>query len=391
MQWKIVTKKDGKYDIPFEWLKFHYYDALNTLFKIENSLRVFVYVVLKCKYRERWEERPIQSDAGTQATIASIAKRRINQEEKYGYLRNPVSCSMMYLTTGELIRFITSDAHWTLFRKYFSGAKEVIRLKLDEISSVRNTLAHFRPLSRNCVDFIKQNALQVLHSVEKFFSEVMVQYKVVPTNTDDQWYKELSVLTEDSDVLSFFQSQSEDWVRVQIKYDCPIVFIKDYIGQISYNVLTIKTPAILVHYPELAGMISYITESLPFDWIVQKLPPLFGKEVNLVFSRDLLDDEHAKVRSVLSELLLRITEETRMIKQDYLARGEIVDLVRVNAIRDKASNGEIYWQVNQQALSVPVSHHDPPEYWGSFHYPVRGNFITDTYLYPWFSPAEWQK
>ena len=47
MEWKQSSEKDGATVIPSNWIYIHYYEALNTLFRVENSLRVFVYVVLK--------------------------------------------------------------------------------------------------------------------------------------------------------------------------------------------------------------------------------------------------------------------------------------------------------------------------------------------------------
>ena len=54
MEWKKSEKKDGNtYQIPERWLHLYYYEALNVLFRFENSLRVFVYVVLKKKRIQR--------------------------------------------------------------------------------------------------------------------------------------------------------------------------------------------------------------------------------------------------------------------------------------------------------------------------------------------------
>lgn len=46
MKWRSVEKdSDNKLAVPASWLFPHYYDALTVLFRVENTLRLFVYVV----------------------------------------------------------------------------------------------------------------------------------------------------------------------------------------------------------------------------------------------------------------------------------------------------------------------------------------------------------
>ena len=48
MNWEDAEKnKDGSVKLPYNWLLLHYYQALTVLFRIENSLRMFVYVVFE--------------------------------------------------------------------------------------------------------------------------------------------------------------------------------------------------------------------------------------------------------------------------------------------------------------------------------------------------------
>lgn len=50
MDWKSANKnEDDTFDIPMRWLHIHYFEALNILFRMENALRVFVYIILKIK------------------------------------------------------------------------------------------------------------------------------------------------------------------------------------------------------------------------------------------------------------------------------------------------------------------------------------------------------
>jgi hypothetical protein len=131
------------------------------LFRIENALRVFVYVVLKNEFKENWLGMNVASDDSEESTIAKIAKQRMNQAKVYGYLGFPIPCPLMCMTSGELIRFMTSDSCWKHFKNYFLGSKAIIKAKLDEIGTVRNALPHFPPLKPDDVELIKQNARHV--------------------------------------------------------------------------------------------------------------------------------------------------------------------------------------------------------------------------------------
>jgi len=301
MEWKEAVEKEfildpvgdhiRIYDIPPQWLPIHYYEALNTLFRIENALRVFVYIVLKNQFYDKWVEVSCKDDEAEHSTLRSIAARRISQAKEFGYLGCAIRCPIMHLTTGELIRLITSKAYWKHFKRYFLGKQEIIRNKLDEISSVRNTLAHFRPVMKKDVKSVELVASQALAGVERFFEDVLYQEHDVPTNTSADWYRELSTLVSDQCTLSFSQSQNEEWVRVSIHYDCRIVCIKNTRkGEAEYSVLNIKSPSIVTKCDGLGCWMTYVLEEVPF-WHGDKLPPRFSKTIHIIFSHKTLDDQ----------------------------------------------------------------------------------------------------
>ena len=194
MDWKSASTKDGKVSIPDTWLFLHYYEALNILFRMENSLRVFVYVVLKNRFKEKWAETTPQTAEGEQSTITATAARRITQAKGFGYLGYEIASPLMYLNSGELIQIICSETYWSLFKPFFRGKKEIIKNKLDEIGSVRNALAHFRPLKHDDVELIKQNVKHAFLGIEQCLEEMTQTHRVVPTNTEEQWYKNLITL-----------------------------------------------------------------------------------------------------------------------------------------------------------------------------------------------------
>lgn len=74
MDWKVAEVGDNQtYKIPDRWLSLHYYEAINILFRLENALRVLVYLVLKEQFKEKWTEVAIISDEG-ESTIQAVAK-----------------------------------------------------------------------------------------------------------------------------------------------------------------------------------------------------------------------------------------------------------------------------------------------------------------------------
>ena len=184
MKWKRAKPiKDG-FNIPQRWVYLIYYEAFNLLFRIENALRIFVYIVLKNELRDKWADAVIDNDE--QGTLNSLAKKRMSQAQTFGYLGHTITCPVMHLNSGELTRLIVSEAYWKLFKPYFLGSKEIIKSKLDEIGSIRNSLAHFRPIRADDVDVIKQNSKHVLLGIERFLEQVLLQSDVVPTNTPDE-------------------------------------------------------------------------------------------------------------------------------------------------------------------------------------------------------------
>jgi hypothetical protein len=85
MDWRSARKNaDESVTIPKRWLHLHYYEALNILFRMENALRVFVYVVLKNNFLEKWTETALQTTDDEQSTIAAMATKRETQAKGFG-------------------------------------------------------------------------------------------------------------------------------------------------------------------------------------------------------------------------------------------------------------------------------------------------------------------
>ena len=60
-------------------------------------------------------------------------------------------------------------------------------LKLEEIGTIGNSLAHFRPLTQNDVEVVKQNANQVFSVIEEILISIVQSGPRVPTKITDEW------------------------------------------------------------------------------------------------------------------------------------------------------------------------------------------------------------
>lgn len=383
MDWSnAIKKEEGQYQIPDSWLFIHFYEALNILFRIENALRIFVYVVLKNQFREKWVDQNVLSDDSESLAIKAIARKRIAQAKSFGYLGFSMTCPVMFLSSGELIRIITSEAYWRYFVSYFLGDKEVMKHKLDEVGNVRNAFAHFRPIKQDDVELVKQNSKHLLVNIEKCLSEMIDCVNIVPTNTSEDWYKELQVLKTDNCSLSFTQSIHEEWIRITVRYKCPVIYVNRSSNYISYRALNIRSSAIFREFPNIANFIIYLFEITPRPAMPQSFEPDFIKHINFVFSKKMLSEYHKEIKIEIDKVLKKITEETDLIKQDNLARGKLVEAIHTYALVKKSDQGNNYWSVSVNNFICDVAENDPPEFWGNFD-PLTDDLISSTNKYPW--------
>lgn len=376
MNWLSAEKKDdGSFVIPKRWLHIHYYEALNILFRYENALRVLVYSVLKNEYFDEW----MKCALGKSESISSIAKKRISQAQSFGYLGYEVSCPIMHLTSGELFEIITSNAYWSLFKPYFKGSKEIIKTKFLEINTVRNSLAHFRPIKKDDINLLQQNTKHTLMGVEEYLIEAITCSNVVPTNTDDDWYKSIKPVGADPTEINIFQSRNGEWIRVQLAYS-PAVLEKSSGNQryIWFRLTSIKTPQIITNFATLSKYATYLAESTSYPQIEQENLEECLKFVNFIFRLSVLQAYHKEIKEDLKNLVSQIWEETELITQDNLAGGKLVEPVSAMA---NNIEGTDYWHFDTQPLEVPVAPDDPPEYWGEVN--SIGDFISGAYVYPW--------
>jgi hypothetical protein len=385
MKWKIASQKDDATVIPKSWIHIHYYDALNTLFRIENSLRVFVYVILKNELLDKWADIDITSDDAEQGTIKSIAKKRVHQAQDFGYLGYAINCPVMYLTSGELIRLITDDNYWKYFKPYFPASKQIIKHKLDEIGVIRNSLAHFRPMKTGDVELIKQNANHALAGVEDCLEQLSNCYNVVPTNTKEEWYQSLSTLATELCTVYLFQSNNERWIELRLDYKSQTISTSKYSANFcSHSILNLISPSILSTYGNLTKFATCLTEFSASAHKYTPDTPNFSKTISILFSREVINNNYADIKTDIESLLRTITEETDLIVSDNLARGKLVSISRISASL-KSTKDHSWWDVDTDNTLPPITQVDFPEYWGNTL--ILFSLLTLADKYPWM-PVE---
>jgi hypothetical protein len=384
MEWKNIKQHDGGLiKVPSRWLQIHYYEALNMLFRFENSLRVFVYIVLKNEFFDKWAEcnfNPLGADANS---IKGLASKRIKQSDNFGYLGFDVKAPLMHLTSGELVELITSDAYWPKFKPYFKGNKEIIKNKLLEIGTIRNSLAHFRPMRPEDIDVVKQNSRHTLLGVEECLTNVFTQQIRVPTNTQDAWYKSMSNAAGQHLTSTLHYSKNEEWLNLKLTFTSPCIGFQRW-GEryISNELIKIKPQQILLKNAKLKANATYATEYTNYPTLKEDGQLEVKKDINIVFKKSVIEAKHEEIHADIKSVIEKTEEECDLLKKDNLARGEYVEPISCYSWWQEPQNDQQgRWIHNHEVMNSPYVSNDPDEYWGQHLFvadPVAG-----CVRYPW--------
>lgn len=389
MEWKNAEDREGgTIKVPDRWLHLYYYEALNILFRFENALRLFVYVILRKNLGKEWDLAAISE--GT--TIRSETKKRIAQAQEHGYLGYEVTSPMLYLNSGELTQVISSDAYWKYFAPYFKAAKAIVVTKLQEIGTVRNSLAHFRPIKPEDIDLIKQNSRHLLLEVENCLVQITSITDLVPTNSEEHWYKEIKSIGNNNLSSTLYFSPDQEWVRLELTYNIPTlqksIFSSKYV---NFNVGNLQTIQLIKLFQNIRDTCIYVSEAPLYANFVKDLI-ICQKQISVVFSKKSIESSLQNIVTDLQNISIIVENETELIQQDNLARGKLIESKSAFAVLREHDNIQPYWQVNIDNLRTPVSDIDEVEYWGQRNnYAI--DFISSTSQYPWMpssvSSEEW--
>ena len=377
MEWQAPqTSENGYIRIPDRWLHLYYYEALNILFRFENAMRVFVYAVLKQQLGDAWDNAAL--DAGS--CIKSETKKRIHHASEHGYLGYEVASPMLYLTSGELTQIILSDAYWKYFAKHFKASKEIIKTKLQEIGTVRNSLAHFRPIKPDDIDLIKQNSKHILLEIEKYIVQLTSISTPVPTNLEEDWYKKIKSVGADHLTTNLFLSKNDGWIRIELRYSIPTLAHNAYGNAYAdFTVANLRTSKLLEKYPLIRNSCIYVSESYPYGSLNENWKIDSTKSISLVIPKDTLIKNLSDIEANIREIALTCDSETEQLAQDHLARGSLIEAITLSAF---FREGEKHWTVNIENLKTKPEEINCVEFWGQrLHFET--DFISATDNYPW--------
>jgi hypothetical protein len=202
VDWKRIEKpsssaarKKNQHTVPISFIDARYYELYNFAFRIENALRLFVYLVLKNHCGAHWASTKVSVDEDSD-TIDKIYKSRWQVSRNYQYLTPPVNSPLMFLSTGELIGLILSKQNWKFFASHFSCNSNTVRQKFNEVINIRNDLAHFRPIKIGNVGRLQRIAEEMLTGIERYLLNALFQSREVSPRNEADWYRPLKSLLQ---------------------------------------------------------------------------------------------------------------------------------------------------------------------------------------------------
>ena len=234
------------------------------------------------------------------------------------------------------------------------------------------------------VETIKQNANHTLTGVEDCLIQLGHCYNVVPTNTKEKWYKALSTIGNELCSLRLEQCDNAQWVTIKITYKSKILSTNK-VSDTYYNhtILNIISPSILTKYKNLTRYVTYLKEGATSSAKYFPENINFTKEISLLFSRNVLHENYESIKKDIEDLLNTITEETDLIQNDNLARGELISAINVTATlqTNQKDPNLTWWNTNTNATLNPLSNETPAEYWGNIW--LFNSMVTSMHTYPW--------
>jgi len=230
------------------------------------------------------------------------------------------------------------------------------------------------------IELIKQNVKHAFVGIEKCLQEMTTTYRVVPTNTVADWYTELSKVGSNRCKIALYQDSSDQWIRIEITYSSAI--LKNYGSDDlrSIQATNLISPAIIKESPVILSRCTFVTET-PHAEIANDKSARVSKRTSVIFRKSAILEDHRLIGSELTETLEKIETETDLIQKDNLARGALIDSVRLWA-RLRKSGNSTWWSTDTDTMKIEFGENDPTEYWGEIGLNVS-DFIAGSTRYPW--------
>lgn len=218
MKFETITEKQGLHDIPWHCVPVYYFDAFNLLYHFENSLRLFIYSILKSELRENWFNTKIREDKDL--TILNTYKHRKKELENYGHIGRLPKVPLLYLTLDELVSIMLSESLRRLFKPHFPASLEkVYKTKLWELIILRNTLVHFRQFTKQDFKRLLSNLEDLAPPIGGYVDRLIgnEHFDEYHPTKKDKWYSSwmsLSLKTRSFSGLFLSKSKCQQWIRL---------------------------------------------------------------------------------------------------------------------------------------------------------------------------------
>lgn len=381
MDWKKAKHlKHNNYNIPINWMHIHYFEAYNILFRLENTLRLLVYIVLKSEFENNWLHEKVVKDRNNNfQSINSVVKFKIKNVEDFEYIGYNIKNPIMYLSLGELVNIIKGSKISDIFASFFLGDIKNVTLKLDEIKNIRNELAHFRPIREEDVGIIKSISEQVFKKIQNYISNLTISQEHIPSNLSAKWYTSLCSINKYCDHISFSKSRNEDWIKIFIMLRVPVIINHSQEKYLSVNTLIPKTKMLLSELSKLQKITVRVSDNMDKHIVIHENRDYAIKRILFIVNAKKLKKRYVSISAELKKVLMKIDTENREILKNPDSRGTIVDSIHSFYEYTKA---EHILKTDNDEIHTRYDLDDPLEMWGK-NSVLFSDFITDTDWFPW--------
>jgi hypothetical protein len=219
------------------------------------------------------------------------------------------------------------------------------------------------------------------HFDDPLFRESALAHVRLPEGTDStQKRGHLRGAGQNRCKIALYQDSSDQWIRIEITYSSAI--LKNYGSDDlrSIQATNLISPAIIKESPVILSRCTFVTET-PHAEIANDKSARVSKRTSVIFRKSAILEDHRLIGSELTETLEKIETETDLIQKDNLARGALIDSVRLWA-RLRKSGNSTWWSTDTDTMKIEFGENDPTEYWGEIGLNVS-DFIAGSTRYPW--------
>lgn len=381
-----TTSADQAYwAVPRNWASLSHYEIYSMLYRIENALRVFVYLVLKNTMGSNWR---LAKASGVDRTIDSISKQKQDMAADFGHLAVEASHPILSLTCDELVKIIVDLGQWKYFKKYFPAKREIVQSKFEEIIQVRNHLAHFRPVNEKMSDLVRLNSEHLLPIVETYLNQAIYQEHALGSRIAEKWHRELNDLLQTE--TRFFrlgasQSADKEWIKITLVTSYQL---RNYAGH------RVTLAGLLSMSPNIREAVSYVYEDSEgyranYDSFIAQnaFTNLGGNDsinIPMVFSKAQLSKKCDEVRGDLERIVAALEKEYLAVEDDEHFAGDILQLTSF-------SNRDVFYPTDAIDCGVRVNNFYPRSveekysdiWWPEGWYPDEPqHYISSAWWYP---------